>query len=108
MSCSISLAFGKSTAVNLNSPLTPKTGQLPGKKVADDGLALVKLAKGAGQELFEDLSRDQDASGNIKLKDIGLFSSGKNRDLLRGGEHTTRTIMETRRRKHILDNVERS
>jgi 6-phosphofructokinase 1 len=35
--------------------------------------AVVVVAEGAGQELFEDSAMDRDASGNIKLKDIGLF-----------------------------------
>ncbi|MBV9644491.1 MAG: ATP-dependent 6-phosphofructokinase [Verrucomicrobia bacterium] len=35
--------------------------------------AVVVVAEGAGQQLFEDLPTDRDASGNIKLKDIGLF-----------------------------------
>ena len=35
--------------------------------------AVVVVAEGAGQELFEESSMDRDASGNIKLKDVGLF-----------------------------------
>jgi 6-phosphofructokinase 1 len=35
--------------------------------------AVVVVAEGAGQELFEKSSMDRDASGNLKLKDIGLF-----------------------------------
>jgi 6-phosphofructokinase 1 len=35
--------------------------------------AVVAVAEGAGQELFEDALTDQDPSGNIKLKDIGLL-----------------------------------
>jgi 6-phosphofructokinase 1 len=35
--------------------------------------AVIVVAEGAGQELFEESSMDRDASGNIKLKDIGLF-----------------------------------
>lgn len=35
--------------------------------------AVVAVAEGAGQEFFEDPSTEQDQSGNIKLKDIGLF-----------------------------------
>jgi len=37
------------------------------------GHAVVVVAEGAGQELFEDSATGRDASGNIKLKDIGLF-----------------------------------
>jgi 6-phosphofructokinase 1 len=35
--------------------------------------AVVVVAEGAGQELFEDALTHRDASGNIKLKDIGLL-----------------------------------
>src|SRR6201987_1804877 len=35
--------------------------------------AVVVVAEGAGQELFEDAATDRDQSGNIKLKDIGLL-----------------------------------
>ncbi|MBV8450856.1 MAG: ATP-dependent 6-phosphofructokinase [Deltaproteobacteria bacterium] len=35
--------------------------------------AVVVVAEGAGQDLFEESSMNRDASGNIKLKDIGLF-----------------------------------
>ncbi|MBV8587567.1 MAG: ATP-dependent 6-phosphofructokinase [Verrucomicrobia bacterium] len=35
--------------------------------------AVVVVAEGAGQELLENSPTDRDASGNIKLKDIGLF-----------------------------------
>jgi 6-phosphofructokinase 1 len=35
--------------------------------------AVIAVAGGAGQELFEDSLTSRDESGNIKLKDIGLF-----------------------------------
>jgi 6-phosphofructokinase 1 len=35
--------------------------------------ALVVVAEGAGQDLLESSQSDRDASGNVKLKDIGLF-----------------------------------
>jgi 6-phosphofructokinase 1 len=35
--------------------------------------AVVVVAEGAGQQLFDESSMDRDASGNIKLKDIGPF-----------------------------------
>src|SRR6516225_3931158 len=35
--------------------------------------AVIAVAEGAGQELFEDAATDRDPSGNIKLKDIGLL-----------------------------------
>ena len=37
------------------------------------GHAVVVVAEGAGQEFFGDSLTERDASGNIKLKDIGLF-----------------------------------
>ncbi len=39
--------------------------------------AVIVVAEGAGQKFFEDTQIDQDASGNIKLKDIGLFLKEK-------------------------------
>jgi 6-phosphofructokinase 1 len=35
--------------------------------------AVIAVAEGAGQELLRADARDRDASGNVKLKDIGLF-----------------------------------
>jgi 6-phosphofructokinase 1 len=35
--------------------------------------ALVVVAEGAGQDLLEQTGVDRDASGNVKIKDIGLF-----------------------------------
>ncbi len=35
--------------------------------------ALIAVAEGAGQDLIENLSVELDASGNVKIKDIGLF-----------------------------------
>lgn len=39
--------------------------------------ALIVVAEGAGQHLFEDKSIEKDASGNIKNKDIGLYLKEK-------------------------------
>jgi 6-phosphofructokinase 1 len=39
--------------------------------------ALVVVAEGAGQKLFDDASNEHDKSGNIKYKDIGLFLKDK-------------------------------
>jgi 6-phosphofructokinase 1 len=52
-----------------------KNGFLPTLKdrIQKRAHAVVSVAEGAGQELFEDSSADRDASGNIKLKDIGLL-----------------------------------
>jgi 6-phosphofructokinase 1 len=35
--------------------------------------ALIAVAEGAGQDLLQSESAQRDASGNVKLKDIGLF-----------------------------------
>ena len=37
------------------------------------GHAAIVVAEGAGQKFFENKLKELDASGNIKLKDIGLF-----------------------------------
>lgn len=37
------------------------------------GHALIVVAEGAGQRLFHDEQAERDASGNIKLEDIGIF-----------------------------------
>jgi 6-phosphofructokinase 1 len=39
--------------------------------------ALVVVAEGAGQDLIEDSSVEYDASGNVKIKDIGLYLRGR-------------------------------
>jgi 6-phosphofructokinase 1 len=57
------------------------------------GHALVVVAEGAGQELFED-ELGTDASGNAKLGDIGVFLKSKIAEYLtrRGLEHTIKYI----------------
>ncbi|GAA4828188.1 ATP-dependent 6-phosphofructokinase [Algivirga pacifica] len=50
------------------------------KRVQEKKHALVVVAEGAGQNLFENLSEEEvkkDASGNIRYKDIGLFLKDK-------------------------------
>jgi 6-phosphofructokinase 1 len=42
-------------------------------RLAKRGHAVVVAAEGAGQKFFQDADAERDASGNIKLKDIGLF-----------------------------------
>ncbi|MDX1707348.1 MAG: ATP-dependent 6-phosphofructokinase [Desulfobacterales bacterium] len=44
-----------------------------GKRLADRGHAVIVAAEGAGQKFFDDEKTERDASGNIKLKDIGLY-----------------------------------
>ena len=43
------------------------------KKVVEKGYATIAVAEGAGQNLFELEEKQFDASGNIKLKDIGRY-----------------------------------
>ena len=43
------------------------------KRLALRGHAVVVVAEGFGQRFFDDAGQERDASGNIKLKDIGLF-----------------------------------
>ena len=47
------------------------------KRLEDRHHAVVVVAEGAGQDLFESKSHDKDASGNVKLKDIGVFLKEK-------------------------------
>jgi 6-phosphofructokinase 1 len=42
-------------------------------RVADRGHAVIVVAEGAGQKFFEKTTEKTDASGNIRLNDIGLF-----------------------------------
>jgi 6-phosphofructokinase 1 len=41
------------------------------RRIVERGHAVVVVAEGAGQDLFADAPRDRDASGNVKLQDIG-------------------------------------
>ncbi|HSO85779.1 MAG TPA: ATP-dependent 6-phosphofructokinase [Draconibacterium sp.] len=43
------------------------------KRILDRKHALIVLAEGAGQDLLENSGTEYDASGNIVLKDIGIF-----------------------------------
>jgi 6-phosphofructokinase 1 len=43
------------------------------KRLADRKHAVIVVAEGAGQRFFEDGKYERDASGNIKLKDIGIY-----------------------------------
>jgi 6-phosphofructokinase 1 len=42
-------------------------------RILKRGHAVVVVAEGAGQDLLNDAQAERDASGNVKLKDIGLF-----------------------------------
>ncbi len=42
-------------------------------RLADRGHAVIVVAEGAGQKFFENEKTERDASGNIKLKDIGTY-----------------------------------
>ena len=43
------------------------------KRLADRKHAVIVVAEGAGQKFFENKTSERDASGNIKLKDIGIY-----------------------------------
>jgi 6-phosphofructokinase 1 len=43
------------------------------RRILQKGNALIVVAEGAGQELFDDSIKDTDPSGNILFKDIGLL-----------------------------------
>ncbi len=41
------------------------------RRIGERGHAVVVIAEGAGQDLFAEAQRDRDASGNVKLHDVG-------------------------------------
>jgi 6-phosphofructokinase 1 len=43
------------------------------KRLAERKHAVIVVAEGAGQKFFDDEKSERDASGNIKLKDIGVY-----------------------------------
>ena len=43
------------------------------KRLTERKHAVIVVAEGAGQKFFENGTKEQDASGNIKLKDIGIY-----------------------------------
>jgi len=43
------------------------------KRLKQRGHAVIVVAEGAGQKFFETITTERDQSGNIRLKDIGLF-----------------------------------
>ncbi len=43
------------------------------RRLEDRGHALIVVAEGAGQQLFESLPKEYDASGNVKFHDIGTY-----------------------------------
>jgi 6-phosphofructokinase 1 len=43
------------------------------KRLAERKHAVIVVAEGAGQKFFEDEENERDASGNLKLKDIGIY-----------------------------------
>ena len=47
------------------------------KRLEDKHHAVVVVAEGAGQDLFESNDNEKDASGNVKHKDIGVFLKEK-------------------------------
>jgi 6-phosphofructokinase 1 len=47
------------------------------KRLQNRHHAVIVVAEGAGQEFFQEMEKETDASGNIKKKDIGLFLKEK-------------------------------
>jgi 6-phosphofructokinase 1 len=47
------------------------------KRLEERHHAVIVVAEGAGQEFFESIENDKDASGNIKHKDIGVYLKDK-------------------------------
>lgn len=54
------------------------------ERLRQRGHAVVVVAEGAGQEFFDSDTKDRDASGNVKLKDIGLFLKEKIAEFFQG------------------------
>jgi 6-phosphofructokinase 1 len=48
-----------------------------GKRITDRGHAVIVVAEGAGQKFFADQGKELDLSGNVRLKDIGIFLKQK-------------------------------
>jgi 6-phosphofructokinase 1 len=53
------------------------------KRLEARGHAVIVVAEGAGQKFFEDKQAERDRSGNIKLKDIGVFLKDRIGDYFR-------------------------
>jgi len=47
------------------------------KRIEERHHAVVVVAEGAGQDLFDCIVQEKDASGNVKLRDIGIFLKEK-------------------------------
>ena len=56
------------------------------KRVLRRAHAVIVLAEGAGQDLLEQAEAAQDASGNVKLRDIGLFLRGRIEDYFKAAK----------------------
>ncbi len=50
------------------------------RRLADRHHAVVVVAEGSGQDLIDGAGGERDASGNLKLKDIGVFLRGRIRE----------------------------
>jgi 6-phosphofructokinase 1 len=50
------------------------------RRLENRGHAVIVVAEGAGQELLQNSGSEKDPSGNIRLKDIGIFLSDRIRD----------------------------
>lgn len=64
------------------------------KRLEERHHAVIVVAEGAGQDLFEQAGQERDASGNIKHKDIGVYLKEKIREEFnsKGFPHTIKYI----------------
>jgi 6-phosphofructokinase 1 len=54
------------------------------QRLQEKGHAVIIAAEGAGQDLITNVSRDTDKSGNVKLKDIGVFLKQEVKEYFKG------------------------
>jgi 6-phosphofructokinase 1 len=66
--------------------LEGKGGFLPvlERRIVNRGHAVIAVAEGSGQELLGNTGNERDASGNVKLSDIGLFLQKKIEEWFKG------------------------
>ena len=62
------------------------------RRIVDRGHAVIVVAEGAGQELMSGRHAGRDASGNLKLRDIGPFLRDRIDELLRRRGHPEATV----------------
>lgn len=85
IACSAALASGDANFVLIPEVpfrLEGETGLLAvlRRRLERRAHAVIVVAEGAGQELIEDAGEERDASGNVKLRDIGVFLAARIRE----------------------------